>query len=988
MNEAALQEFFAKILPWPADGEPTTYVGLHWTIDKLNERTGKPIWTGRAVRSPQEAANTVKWAVSLPDTRDLYFCTSAQREALPKKSKTGREYLSPIRSQQNAVALKALFLDIDAKGADKGGYDSLSEAATALQEFITEVDLPKPTAIVTSGGGLHAYFVFDRALTVTAWQELSYALAEAAKAHGLRADVQVTIDAARILRVPYSRNWKLDAARPVGLARDRVGDVYTVDRLARSLEPYKKAEQAPALPPRAPLQGISDLAAGVDMGAAAPIDAKNVAKECAFVRDALLRGGKEYTNPLWNLTTLIATFTLQGSVAAHVMANQHPGYSQASTQELYERKEREKQAKGLGWPSCKTISASGCTACQACPHFAAGKSPLNFGAAHNPTPNTTPPQASSQGSAGAASPNSDLPAGYKRMANNIICRIVIDITAGTAHDEPISRYPMFEPSIQVHPTYMLNFNTVTEIGRTTQISLPMKEVYSKDGFKRHMWQQGLVIDDNETKKTMEFLVSWVEKLQQNKQSVVSSSPYGWSVDRKGQLEGFVFGGSLWMASGDRAAANPDPVLARRYRPVGDRQPWIEAAKMITDQGRPELDAILASAFAGPLVRFCNQPGVLMSTYSTESGIGKTTTLKVAQAVWGDPRRAMAGLDDTQNSFFGKMGQIQSLPVYWDELKSSDQHKRFVKLAFTLTMGREKDRMTQGAHMRESGSWQTMMISASNDSIMDYVMSETKQTLAGVYRVFEYEVKPSKTGQGQIDDAVASKIVGKLDDHYGMVGLEYARYLGSNHQTIETDVFEFNRALGTELDMPNEERFWRVTITTLLKGAEYANKLGFTEINIEGLKGFLIGVLKQMRKQKAAQPVDMGDKNNISNVLAQFLNAQRAKHTLKTSRIHTGRGKPPVGAIKILNAHPDRLDTIYVHVGVDDKKLRMSSTYFSDWLQEKGYSRHVMLKALETEFGVKKLQGRIASGTEFATAVEYLLEIDLAGTQHVNFLDEA
>jgi hypothetical protein len=327
-------------------------------------------------------------------------------------------------------------------------------------------------------------------------------------------------------------------------------------------------------------------------------------------------------------------------------------------------------------------------------------------------------------------------------------------------------------------------------------------------------------------------------------------------------------------------------------------------------------------------------------------------------------------------------------VYWDELKSSDQHKRFVKLAFTLTMGREKDRMTQGAHMREAGSWQTMMISASNDSIMDYVMSETKQTLAGVYRVFEYEVKSSKTGQGQIDDAVASKIVGKLNDHYGMIGLEYARYLGSNHQTIESDVFEFNRSLGAELDMPNEERFWRVTITTLLKGAEYANKLGFTEINIEGLKKFLVGVLKQMRGQKASQPVDMSDKNNISNVLAQFLNAQRAKHTLKTSRIHTGRGKPPVGAIKILNAHPDRLDTIYVHIGVDDKKLRMSSTYFSDWLQEKGYSRHVMLKSLETEFGVKKLQGRIASGTEFATAVEYLLEIDLAGTQHVNFLDEA
>jgi hypothetical protein len=60
------------------------------------------------------------------------------------------------------------------------------------------------------------------------------------------------------------------------------------------------------------------------------------------------------------------------------MGNKHPGYTQESTDEFFDRKDREKAEKGLGWPACKTISASGCTTCQACPHFAAGKSPLNF----------------------------------------------------------------------------------------------------------------------------------------------------------------------------------------------------------------------------------------------------------------------------------------------------------------------------------------------------------------------------------------------------------------------------------------------------------------------------------------------------------------------------------------------------------------------------------------------------------------------------------
>jgi hypothetical protein len=981
------QEYFAKVLPWPQDGDVPAYVNLHWSIDKVSQQTGKNIVTGRAVRSVQEAVNTVKWALSLPETRDIWVCLSTQSETLEKVSRAGKPYLLPVRKSLNAVALKSIFLDLDAKGADKNSYGSIPEATTALKEFIEKMDLPKPSVLVTSGGGLHVYWTFDRALAVHEWQPLAFALAEATKQHGLKCDTQCTVDAARILRVPDTFNRKSDPARPVGLAGGRTGPDYTVDRLTRSLAPFVKAVAAPALPQRVPLKGTSDLAAGVDMGNSAPADLKSIAKQCGFIRDAVLTGGATYTNPLWNLTTLIATFTKQGRGAAHAMAKGHPDYSQASTDDLFDRKEREKAERGLGWPGCKTISGSGSTACQSCPHFAAGKTPIHLSIAHSPPPPPNTPPGNSPPAPGGPPPINDLPPGYKRLADNRIARIMIDSTTGLASDDIICRYPMFEPSIQTFPTYMLNFNTITELGRTAQIQLPMKEIYSQDGFRRNMWMQGVAVDDNETKKLRDFIVSWLEKLQQTKAAVVSSSPFGWSVDRKGHVEGFVFGGALWTPTGERQASNPDPVIARRFRPIGDRQPWIDAAKMITDQERPALSAILASAFAAPLVRFCNQPGILMSTYSTGSGIGKTTTMKVAQAVWGDPQRAMAGLDDTQNSFFGKVGQIQSLPLYWDELKTEDQHRKFVNLVFALTLGREKDRMTQGAMMRESGAWQTMMVSASNDSIMDHVIAKTKQTLAGVYRVFEFEVMANH-GPGFINGATADRMVARLNDHYGQIGLEYARYLGSNHQTLEQEVFEFNEALGTELKMESEERFWRVKMAALLKGAEYANKLGFTQIDIPGLKGFLVKTLKGMRKQTSSQPVNMADKTNVSNVLAQYLNQRRARNTIKTNVIHTGRGRPVAGAVKVLNAHPDRLDTIYVHVGHNDKKLRISTTHFGDWLSENEYSRHVLMKALETEFGAKKIQGRMAAGTEFAGAVEYLLEIDLAGSQHANFLDEA
>jgi hypothetical protein len=121
-----------------------------------------------------------------------------------------------------------------------------------------------------------------------------------------------------------------------------------------------------------------ELGAGVEQYSAPAVNLDDVAKQCAFVSDALATGGSTYSNPLWNLTTLLATFTEGGRADAHRMGNRHPTYSQAETDAQYDRKEREKAEKGIGWPSCKSISGAGCTACQACIHFAAGKSPLHF----------------------------------------------------------------------------------------------------------------------------------------------------------------------------------------------------------------------------------------------------------------------------------------------------------------------------------------------------------------------------------------------------------------------------------------------------------------------------------------------------------------------------------------------------------------------------------------------------------------------------------
>ena len=281
---------------------------------------------------------------------------------------------------------------------------------------------------------------------------------------------------------------------------------------------------------------------------------------------------------------------------------------------------------------------------------------------------------------------------------------------------------------------------------------------------------------------------------------------------------------------------------------------------------------------------------------------------------------------------------------------------------------------------------TRNIAASNAPIMDHVIAQSKNTLDGVYRVFEYEVEPAVGGNGQIDQAEASGIRGKLDDSYGCVGLEYAKWLGVNHALVEREVEAFYKAIGQEMKTSNEERFWRVMAATLLMGAKYANMLKFTEIDESALKTFLIGVVKSMRGMKTRTPSDMKNKINVSNELAQFLNQMRARHSLRTNIIHRKAGKPQKGSINVVS-DASRLDAIYVHIGVEDKVLRIASTYFSRWLEEEGHNRTIFQKALETEFGAKDTFARMGAGTQYAGAQERVIEIDLTKTTHVNFLDE-
>jgi hypothetical protein len=398
------RRFLARAVPWGVD-----YIGIHRAEGEEGwKRSKRPLrWKGKPCRSLDAAMGHITWQIANGAAADFYACMGAQRECVARAGQDGKTFKVANKEADNITQLKSFFIDIDAGEeaySDKPGraYKSTDEALAALDRFVTACHLPAPTIVVGSGnGGLHVYWTLSEAVGAGRWQVYADALVEAASRHGLLCDAGCTSDRSRVLRIPGTFNLKY-GRRAVRILRDREIDLRH-EQFIEALTPYvstsgpkrpsirlaakdgRRIEDAFSTlgaPPKAlKIAGaeIDELGSGIAPQKGVGLRRfEDLRRECAFVEAAFVTGGAAFSNPLWNQTTLLAAFTVEGRDAAHWMADQHPGYSIETTDELFERKQRGIEQRGVGWPRCDTIKKIGSKFCDQCPHFGLGKSPLNF----------------------------------------------------------------------------------------------------------------------------------------------------------------------------------------------------------------------------------------------------------------------------------------------------------------------------------------------------------------------------------------------------------------------------------------------------------------------------------------------------------------------------------------------------------------------------------------------------------------------------------
>lgn len=179
--------------------------------------------------------------------------------------------------RKKPLAKQTLFLDLDAKHfADRDltkeeqadpavVFPLKAAAARELAIFCRSTGFPSPGIINDSGGGLHCYWPFIKAIDIPTWTTLAEALKAKCKAVGFRADHPITADTGRVLRIPTTLNHKYGTPVPCRTLRD-TGECFDPVVLLEQLGgPVDDAFEGVGTPDAAPANAIdnSDLSGGL-----------------------------------------------------------------------------------------------------------------------------------------------------------------------------------------------------------------------------------------------------------------------------------------------------------------------------------------------------------------------------------------------------------------------------------------------------------------------------------------------------------------------------------------------------------------------------------------------------------------------------------------------------------------------------------------------------------------------------------------------------
>lgn len=759
----------------------------------------------------------------------------------------------------NVQCLKSMYIDMD-------GYASKKEAATSLQNFLekTGMDALGHPWFVASGGGLHVYWPLTAEVTPEVWKPVAENLKRLCKQEGLRIDMNVTADSARVLRVPGTRNHKKKYGEPRPVKFLSAGDTFDFEAFKAAvmavLKPEYQAKVAePLLGPRpkrkAGANEVKLLQNSVTLFE--NIYERTMAGTgCGQLKAYIDNPKEDGLEPIWRGLLSWSKVCDDGDDWSVWMSDLHP---------YPEQRMREKLAQIKGPYPCLKMDSENPGICGNCPHFGKITNPLVFGrelktdnteklipiAPVAPTPMTQDDDAEFDGldeedfedAIEGATPHQVIrrpqpPRGFSYGQNGgVYCNRQVENDDGTKTKKQVQilSYDLFVVDLlKQENDYLAHLVAVRPDG-VKNITMPTKAVVSKEETVKFLASQNVIADFGKTNDAnlFDYVRACVNEASINRRAVEIPEQLGWQKDGS-----FVYNYRVFTKDG-REVSVPMPGLEnlnRRTMGMGTLDAWRKPWELLIQRQNYTMLALCLDAFGCPLMRFTEYDGFVWHIGSTESGTGKSLTLSLKAGVWGHPLRYRTGAKTSPVAMQQRAGLLNSLPLLIDEIttKAREDFEWAPAFIFDIAEGQGKERMESGANKERvnNSTWSLSCTLTSNTHLTDYMSGARKHSSNGeLLRMLEWT--PSKPLQWTDEERI---VLRTLKDNYGVAGEAWVRWLVTHQDVVAKVIRDVHEHLKIEFKFSDDERYWHAGCTTtvaaaILMGPKYA---GILTVPVKGV----------------------------------------------------------------------------------------------------------------------------------------------------------
>lgn len=657
-------------------------------------------------------------------------------------------FVGHSRKAESSAFLRSFFIDLDV-GSDKP-YDSKQDAQDAIEYLCVTAELPPPV-IVDSGGGIHAYWIFDEDVPYAMWKP--YATKFKAKVQEyIPIDPAVTADGARIMRAPFTFNCKHSPPLETNLISTEI-HVYSFNAFAEYLG---VEDSSVAVVLATASKGLDEdtlkMLKHDNIETVFQIIAERSLKDegCNQIKHILMNAAA-LEEPLWHSGLSIARHCVDWEWAIHAMSEDYPKYDSEQTV----RKANETNGKPH---SCSIFESRNPGGCKDCPFRGRITNPLALGRHLKEAPQDEEDEVrAAPGVPDAAEKPPAFPdylKPYQRGASGGI----YFVPSSDSETDPIllfehDVYPIKRMFSRADgECLLLRVNLPKDPMR--EFLFPMHSISAQDRFNEAMGKYGVTFNSRAAAEHMRYYINkWYKYMLNISAAETMRTQMGWTEE----YDGFVVGHAEIKRdfSVIKSAASPlINSMAKACVRAGSYDLWKTAAQRLNEVGA-ELHAFtMLISFASPLARLTTTGGGMLCL-TGPSGYGKSGALFAGLSVYGNPRElALMGKSNaTENAMTAWFLGLKNIPLGIDEA-SNKEGKEISELIHRSTNGKGRLRMKSNVDaVREiEQSASSYIIGTSNQSMYD--------------KMFAFKGSPDGEAARLIELSITSCLPMQKDPEYG------------------------------------------------------------------------------------------------------------------------------------------------------------------------------------------------------------------------------